>query len=211
MTSEPVSSDNHPPRRMTTTAALQVLHERRQEHFIVVTNQRSARDWPRLSQHALDFNYNPSAMGGAIPLALGLAVAQPHREVIVVSGDGSLLMSLGCLITLADSGAENLTVLLLDNGVYEVTGGQQLPAGRPFTDYGGLARAAGWPTVVRCDSEAEWRGAAARVLASPGPRFVWLPVAPESGNLLVGPQTPVHEQATRLAQAIARKQGLPDA
>src|SRR5439155_17136250 len=93
---------------MSVIDALQVLVELRGDDQIVITNQASARIWPKLADHPLDFHYNPSAMGGAIPLGLGLALAQPQRHVLVISGDGSLLMNLGSLITVAASGASNL-------------------------------------------------------------------------------------------------------
>ncbi|MCA9271116.1 MAG: hypothetical protein KDA41_21690, partial [Planctomycetales bacterium] len=111
--------------RMKVETALEILAAQRGEDQIVVSNQGSARLWPRISQRPLDFNYNPSTMGGAVPLGLGLALADPRREVTVLSGDGSLLMSLGSLVSVVDSGAENISIVLLDNGLYEVTGGQR--------------------------------------------------------------------------------------
>src|SRR5262245_33603291 len=110
--------------RMPLLAALQVLHELRRDE-IVVTTMGSAREWPKLGEHPLDFQYLPSAMGHAPMLGLGLALAQPSREVIAFNGDGGMLMSLGCLVTVAASGATNITVVVLDNGLYEVTGGQR--------------------------------------------------------------------------------------
>src|SRR2546423_7588499 len=110
--------------RIPLVSALEVLLRLRTDQ-VVVTTMGSAREWPRLSNHPLDFHYIPSAMGQAPSIGLGLALSQPAREVIVFTGDGSLLMNLGCLATLAASGAKNLTLVALDNGVYEVTGGPQ--------------------------------------------------------------------------------------
>ena len=62
-------------------------------------------------------------MGQGPALGLGLALAQPGRGVVVVNGDGCMLMSLGSLVTLANHPAD-LYLLILDNGLYEVTGGQ---------------------------------------------------------------------------------------
>jgi len=78
-----------------------------------------------------------------VPLGLGLALAQPERAVLVISGDGALSMNLGCLVTLIDSGAANLSIVLLDNGVYDVTGGQKTAAAREGVDFAGVARAIG--------------------------------------------------------------------
>ena len=105
-------------RSMPVEAVLQHLGQLRGNGQVVITNMSSARLWPRLFHHPLDFNYNSSTMSGAIPFAIGIALARPDRDVMVLSGDGSLLMSLGCLVTAVASGAANLSVVLLDNGVY---------------------------------------------------------------------------------------------
>src|SRR5262245_56867701 len=99
--------------RMDVVATLQVLIDQRLPDQIIVTNQASARIWPKLAEHPLDLHYNPSTMGGAIPLALGLALARPKQHVLVVSGDGALLMNLGALVTVVGCGAANLTIVVL--------------------------------------------------------------------------------------------------
>src|SRR4029078_11726305 len=110
--------------RTSVIEALRVLVGLRREDQIVVTNQGSARVWPKLQTHPLDLHYNPSTRGGAIPLALGLAMAHPRREVLVVSGEGALLMSLGSLVTVVGTGVTNLTMVGVANQVYRGTGGR---------------------------------------------------------------------------------------
>ncbi len=188
--------------RMDVNEALRVLADLRRPDQIVVTNQGSARLWPKLSDHPLDFNYNPSAMGGAVPLGLGVALAQPQREVVVVSGEGSLLMNLGCLVTVVDSGATNLTIVVLDNGIYEVTGGQKTAATQSQTDFAGLARAAGFPNVSHFWNANDWRRRSPGVFDQRGPRFIWLEVAPLSDPLPIDPPRPVTEQIARLRKAL---------
>jgi len=188
--------------RMPLPQSLQVLVDLRKDDQIVVTSMGTAREWPRLSQHPLDFQYVPSTMSGAVPLALGLALAQPQREVLVCSGDGSLLMSLGCLVTVIDSGAKNLTIVLVDNGVYEITGGQRTAAARTGVDFAGLAQAAGFPNVSHFWDLADWETRAAQVLALPGPRFVWLQAEPEREDYLLDPPCPMQEQLVRLCSAL---------
>ena len=80
-------------------------------------------------------------MGLALPLALGLAVAQPSRRVVVVEGDGATLMHMGALVTTGAVKPANLTVLLIQNGVHAASGGQALT--NPALDLAALARAAG--------------------------------------------------------------------
>src|SRR5436190_21171172 len=72
--------------------------------------------------------YMLGSMGLAFPIALGVAVAQPQRRVIALEGDGSLLMQLGCLTTIAAIAPKNLTLVVMDNGIYQITGGQPTPA-----------------------------------------------------------------------------------
>ena len=61
------------------------------------------------------------------PIALGVAIAQPQRHVIALEGDGSLLMQLGCLATVAERAPKNLTIVIWDNGIYQITGSQPTP------------------------------------------------------------------------------------
>jgi thiamine pyrophosphate-dependent acetolactate synthase large subunit-like protein len=164
--------------RIPLVPALRVLARLRTDQ-IVVTTMGSAREWPKLSSHPLDLLYLPSAMSQATSLGLGLALAQPQREVIVINGDGSLLMNLGTLVTIAASGAANLTVVLLENGIYEVTGGQDTPAAHAPTDFAAIARGAGIATCASFAALRQWEAAAAGLLAAPGPRFVNLQVEPE--------------------------------
>src|SRR5437660_12927333 len=117
---------------MTHREALEVLAAQRGDR-IVVTTMTAVGAWAELSDSPLDFAYITSAMGHAPALGLGLALAQPERGAIVVNGDGCTLMSLGCLVTLANQAA-NVFLLILDNGLYEVTGGQPV-AGAGRTDY----------------------------------------------------------------------------
>jgi thiamine pyrophosphate-dependent acetolactate synthase large subunit-like protein len=72
--------------------------------------------------------YMLGSMGLAFPIALGVALAQPKRRVFALEGDGSLLMQLGCLSTIATLKPKNLTMVVMDNGVYQITGAQPTPA-----------------------------------------------------------------------------------
>jgi thiamine pyrophosphate-dependent acetolactate synthase large subunit-like protein len=72
--------------------------------------------------------YMLGSMGLAFPIALGVALAQPDRRVFALEGDGSLLMQLGCLTTIAALAPKYLTMIVLDNGSYQITGGQATPA-----------------------------------------------------------------------------------
>ncbi|HZQ12957.1 MAG TPA: thiamine pyrophosphate-dependent enzyme [Pseudolabrys sp.] len=85
--------------------------------------------------------YMLGSMGLAAPIALGVAIAQPKRHVIALEGDGSLLMQLGCLTTVAARAPNNLTIVVWDNGIYQITGGQQTASST--ADLAEVARACG--------------------------------------------------------------------
>src|SRR3954452_5084055 len=88
--------------------------------------------------------YMFGSMGLACPIALGVAIAQPERGVIALEGDGSILMGLGCLATIAKVKPRNLTMIIMDNGLYPITG-KQPTATAGVTDLVAVARGAGIP------------------------------------------------------------------
>lgn len=184
---------------MTHLEALQVLAAHRGER-IVISTMGSVALWAGLSRSPLDFAYVPSAMGQASALGLGLALAQPERGVVVLAGDGSMLMNLGNLVTMASYPA-NLFLLILDNGVYEVTGAQPTVAsGR--VDFAGLARAAGIVRVYAFDRINAWTAGAQDALSGAGPVVVWLKVAARAGQKAPVAPLPMAEQINRLQQAL---------
>ncbi|CAM9768376.1 unnamed protein product [Phaeothamnion confervicola] len=86
--------------------------------------------------------YMLASMGLACPIAMGVALAQPERGVIALEGDGSILMALGCLTTIANVSPRNLTIIIWDNGVYQITGKQATATGG-ITDIVAVAKGAG--------------------------------------------------------------------
>ena len=86
--------------------------------------------------------YMLGSMGLGFPIALGVALAQPNRRVFALEGDGSLLMQLGSLTTIAALAPKNLTMVVMDNGIYQITGAQPTPAAAS-TDIVAIALASG--------------------------------------------------------------------
>ena len=121
------------------------------------------------------------AMGKASSLALGLALAQPDKKVLCLDGDGSLLMNLGALVTLANKAPKNLYHFLFNNGVYAVTGGQPIP-GSGQTDWENMAKAAGYASVFSFDNLEDLTTSMDEVLDAVGPVFIHLEVEPEIEN-----------------------------
>ena len=99
--------------------------------------------------------YMLGSMGLAIPIALGVAIAQPKRHVIALEGDGSLLMQLGCLATVAMCKPKNLTMVVWDNGIYQITGGQPT-ASASSADLVAIARGAGIANAAWAADEEEF-------------------------------------------------------
>ena len=87
------------------------------------------------------------AMGGAAMVGLGLALAQPARRVLVLTGDGEMLMGMGALATIAAAGAANLSIAVLDNARYGQTGSPRSHTGLT-TDLAAVAAACGWSTTA---------------------------------------------------------------
>ena len=159
---------------------LGALAERRTDEIVIMT-MTATLQWPLVSDHELDFDFLAFGMGHAGDFGLGLALARPERKTIVLKGDGGLLMNLGSLTTIGRHGPPNLLVLLLENRSYEMTGGQDLPAG---VDFEAMARASGIEDggskgtgkVERLESLEEFEEALPRLLTEDGPHFVVLPV-----------------------------------
>jgi thiamine pyrophosphate-dependent acetolactate synthase large subunit-like protein len=184
---------------MTTRQALEVLAANRGRH-VVLTTMAAVGVWPEFSDTPLDFAYLPSAMSQGPDLALGLALACPGRGFVVVNGDGSMLMNLGSLVTLAHNPAD-VYLLILDNHLYEVTGGQAT-AGAGRVDFAALARAAGIPRVYACHNLGDWRATAPEALQGPGPVVVWLRIEGQLGQKTPAPPRPMAEQIRRLRQGL---------
>ena len=142
--------------------ALEVIHQYRQD-AVVITTMGAAREWQKLEPHPKDLVYMPSSMGQGPPLGLGIALAKPNQRVIVVNGDGCLLMNLGCLVTITAQAPKNFTLIVVDNGVYEVTGGQATVGdkskrvGSDPVNFADLARAAGFTEVYEFDDAEAFR------------------------------------------------------
>lgn len=191
----------NPQLALQTLDVVQVLAETRAAGQVVITNQGSAREWPKLPAHELDFHFLPSAMGAAIPFGLGLALGQPDREIMVVSGDGSLLMNLGCLVTVTGSQAKNLSIIVLDNRSYAVTGVQKTAAHTGQVDYVALALACGFESAQQIDELEPLRDWAATIATRTGPRFLSIPVAPEH-HQLASALPPIAERVQRFQDAL---------
>ncbi len=150
--------------------------------FVATMNANNVKfGLPSVTQNEkLDFPLS-GCMGKASSFGLGLALAHPERRVMVLDGDGSLLMNLGAMVTTSTQAPENLVHFLFDNGVYAVTGGQPVPgAGR--ADWERMASAAGYAATFSFDNLEDLTTGIDEVLAAKGPVFVHLAIGPEIEN-----------------------------
>jgi thiamine pyrophosphate-dependent acetolactate synthase large subunit-like protein len=137
-------------------------------------------------------------MGGASSLGLGLALARPGRRVIVFDGDGSLLMRLGTLATIAGAAPRNLLHLVFKNGVYHTSGSQPTPGGLSV-DYVLLARGAGYRSACTIAELGEFRRRLPELLLADGPSLVELETSPADQTPMTAPRgVPFSEQAEQL-------------
>ena len=141
-------------------------------------------------------------MGGASSLGLGLALARPERRVLVFDGDGSLLMQLGSLATVAGARPRNLIHFLFKNGVYHTSGAQETPGGLTV-DFVTMARAAGYRTATAIGELEDLTRRLPTLLAAEGPSFVELHTTLAEQTPMTAPGgKPFHEQVDDLRTAL---------
>ena len=147
------------------------------EYLMVAGLAGSARDAAALTDEADYLFAFGGAMGGAVPMGLGMALAAPDRKVAVITGDGELLMNAGALASVASTMPDNLSIVCIDKGRHGETGGQLGHTARR-TDLARLAEGAGLPSTMTVADAAGLGAAAAFLKDAPGPRFVCVRVAP---------------------------------
>jgi sulfopyruvate decarboxylase subunit beta len=182
-------------------AALDAIRKVRKDTDVVITTMSAAKVWMDFGPlHPLDFVFVPSCMGHATSQALGIAIAQPARRVVVCNGDGSMLMSLGSLVTMAAEAPPNLTLVIMDNGVYEVTGGQPVPH-RP--DFAALAKASGISNVYKIENGSDWAAVAGKLLDLHGTTVIVLDIEPKPDRPAPKSPGPAAARAVALRRALA--------
>ena len=140
------------------------------------------------------------AMGGAAMAGLGLALAQPDRRVLVLTGDGEMLMGLGSLATIAVQAPPNLAIVVIDNERYGETGMQPTHTAHG-ADLSAIAKACGFPSAATIRKPEQLDEAAALAREAPGPVFVTIKVEADEHPLVLPPRDGV-ELKTRFRRAL---------
>jgi sulfopyruvate decarboxylase subunit beta len=141
----------------------------------VVATYSSAVDWVGVSPRPLNYT-SIGAMGLDSSHGLGLALGRPDKRVVVLQGDGSLLMNLGSLVTIAAVAPKNLVHFVAHNETYEANGGHPIPNQK--VDFAGIARAAGYAATFDFSDLRMFEQQVGHVLEQQGPVFATLHVEP---------------------------------
>ena len=162
---------------MSLDACLSALAKHHRDEVVVAAYQGGFA-WTRIHPHPLNC-ISVGAMGLASSLALGIAIGRPDKRVIVLDGDGSLIMNLGTLVTIAEAAPANLLHFVCENGQYESNGGHPIP-GKGRLSFAGMARAAGYRYCAEFDDVTAFEAEIGAILKMAGPVFVTLKVASDT-------------------------------
>jgi thiamine pyrophosphate-dependent acetolactate synthase large subunit-like protein len=168
-------ADPRDPRPQREAAIQRVYEKLPADALVVCANGHVGREAHRVRDQKGNF-YMIGSMGMAPSIALGVALVSPSRRVVVLDGDGNVLMAMGTLARVAASRPKNLLHVCLDNGEYASTGGQRTIS--TVVKLEEVARAAGYVRAVRVRSVDEIGAAVELALAGDGPTFVLCEVAP---------------------------------
>ena len=175
---------------------LRAIAERRGD-AVVVPTMTTVPAWRQIAPDDLSVAC-VGFMGGASSLGLGIALARPELRVIVLDGDGSLLMQLGSLATVAGAAPRNFTHLLFKNGVYHTSGSQAVPGGAGI-DFAAMAKAAGYRNAYTIDDLEDLRIRLPALLAEDGPVLVELHTTEAELTPMTAPGgAPFHRQVEDL-------------
>jgi sulfopyruvate decarboxylase subunit beta len=146
--------------------ALEVLKQHVSDEIVVAVYQ-TLFDWMVINPRELNY-VATGAMGQASSHGLGLALANPGKRVLVFDGDGSMLMNLGSMVTIANAAPKNLHHFIFENGVYEVNGAHPIP-GQGKVDFAAMAKAAGYQKVKTFSKLEVLEAEIGAFLKQPGP------------------------------------------
>ena len=168
-------------------AMFQAFQPHREDSIVIVTGT-AGRHW---ADHTTNQDRDLAlggAMGHTTAAALGLALAQPDEKVVLFDSEGSLLMNMGILATIAGQKPQNFFHLLMDNECYATTGGQPVPNAQEI-NYAGMAREAGYTAAYEFDNIEDFSTSIEKIMSEAGPVFVAMKIVPEVENEPIGRRT----------------------
>lgn len=169
-----------PPAGLASSTAIRVVTDTCPDASVIATTGYTGRDVFAVADRPGNF-YMQGSMGHASSLGLGVALSHPERTVIVLDGDGAVLMHLGALSMIGHEAPANFLHVVLDNQIHESTGGQSTTSAS--TSFPAAALAAGYRSAVDCDSEDALRDAVLAAKAAPGPHLISVRTLPRTGAI----------------------------
>lgn len=184
---------------LTRKQALLTLSENLTSQLVIHCNGYIGRESFTLKDRQENF-YMIGSMGLASSIGFGLALSNPRKKVIVLDGDGNVLMNLGTLSTIGVFQPENLTHIVLDNGVYGSTGNQ--PTLSPKVDLAKIAMAAGYRWMSKPETKEALVQAFERSQTTPGPSFIHISIPPTTDETGIGRVSHTPEEMTRRLRSV---------
>ncbi len=163
--------------------AVAEILRRRGDALVVAGLGAPCWDTAAAGDHSLNF-YTWGGMGGAAMIGLGLALAQPRRRVLVITGDGEMLMGLGSLATIGVQQPRNLAVIVMDNERYGETG-MQITHTRLGVELSGIAKASGFRAAGTLYTQAQLSAWISKLYRQPGPVFAAIKVTTEPAPMVL--------------------------
>ncbi len=152
------------------------VFKRHRKDEIVVAVYMAAQEITHMMPSDLNYTFT-GAMGQGSSHALGLALGRPDKRIVLFDGDGSLLMNLGSLVTIANAAPKNYVHCVCENGTYETNGAIAIPrAGQ--VKFAEIAKAAGYPKTYEFSNLEDWDRELDKILKEDGPIFIDLKVEP---------------------------------
>lgn len=161
------------------------VFQKHRGNAVVIPTGTSGRHWRDISTNEKRDITLGGAMGQTVSASLGLALAQPGVKVVLFDSEGSLLMNLGSLATIAGKQPKNFYHFLMDNECYATTGGQPVPNAKNIS-YAGLAKGAGYAAAYEFDDLEDFAASVDKILSEPGPTLVAMKIVPEIENEPIG-------------------------
>jgi thiamine pyrophosphate-dependent acetolactate synthase large subunit-like protein len=172
----------------------------------LVVSGRANRHWDKISTNKnRDLSLGDPAMGGHASFALGLALAQPNKRVVLFDSEGDLQMSLGVLSMVAEQKPKNFYHFVLDNECYATTGGQPVPNAKSIA-YDVIAKGCGYSSAYAYTNLESFSVNVARIMSESGPVFVAMKIVPEVENVPIGQRPPRLGKTKEQAVADLRKE-----
>ncbi len=186
-----IEADNRPDARLTRQQTIgAVVSSLKNDEVVVSTTGKISRELYFQKERSQPAFYTIGSMGCASSVAMGIALSKPDRKVVVLDGDGALLMKMGALATIGHYKPENLIHVVLDNGCYDSTGAQATVIDTVNIDK--VAENCGYRLCMKADTEQEISSAIDELSDQPGPSLLWIKTSPGDVSPLGRPeQTPV--------------------